>query len=35
MEDGDKSEEVKADRNVAFEDSVQGIILAWTDLTVQ
>lgn len=35
VEDGDKSKEVKTDRNVVFGDSVQGIALAWADLAVQ
>lgn len=35
VEDGDKTEEVKTDRNVAAGDSVQGIALAWADLAVQ
>lgn len=35
VEDGDKSKEVKADRNAAFGDSVQGIVIARADLAVQ
>lgn len=35
MEDGDKSKEVKADRNAAFGDSVQGLVTAQADLAVQ
>lgn len=35
LEDGDKTKEVKADRNVAFGDLVQGIVLARADLAAQ
>lgn len=35
MEDGDKSKEVKADGNVAFGDSVQGVVPARADLAAQ
>lgn len=35
VEDGDKSKEVKTDRNVAFRDLVQGIALAWAYLAAQ
>lgn len=35
VEDGDKSKEVKTDRNVAFGDLVQGIAPAWADIAVQ
>jgi len=34
VEDGDKSKEVKADRNAASGDSVQGAALARADLAV-
>lgn len=35
VEDGDKSKEVKTDRNVVFRDLVQGIAPAQADIAVQ